>query len=88
MLCLLQHSEVYELDAFYAEMFDFLFLVVTWLQCPVKALNDTYGNSFSIQWAFTISETEVFKYNFLMFYITKTVLYILLKFVQLTLNKQ
>ena len=55
----------------------FLFLTVTWLQCPIKALNVTYGNSFSNQWAFTLLRSEVFKYNFLNFYITKNMLSIL-----------
>ena len=59
-----QHNEVYEVNAFYAEMFSFLFVIVTWLQFAVKALNVTHGNSFSNQWAFTMLETEVFKYNF------------------------
>ena len=35
----------------------------------------------------SVLETKVFKYNFLNFYITKTMLCILLKIVQLTLNK-
>jgi len=30
----------------------------------IKAVNVTYGNSFSNQWEFTMSVTEVFKYNF------------------------
>ena len=71
----------------YTEMFSLIFFMVTWLQCPIKALNIAYGNSFSNQCAFTMLEAEVLKYNFLTFYIAKTVLCILLKFVQLTLNK-
>jgi len=42
----------------------FLFVMVTWLRCPIKAVNVACGNSFSNQWAFTVLETEVFKYNF------------------------
>jgi len=37
----------------------------------IKAVNVTYGSSFSNQWEFTMSVTEVFKYNFLNFYIGK-----------------
>jgi len=55
---------MYEINAYYAEMFSFLFLMVTWLQCPIKALNVACGNSFSNQWTFTELETEVFKYDF------------------------
>jgi len=36
-----------------------LFYFWNWL----KALNVAYGNLFSNQWAFTILETDVFKYN-------------------------
>jgi len=28
--------------------------MVTWLQCPTKALNVAYGNSFSNQWALDV----------------------------------
>jgi len=42
---------------------------------------------FFLKWAFTMLATEVLKYNFLNFYIAKTMLCILLKFVQVTLNK-
>ena len=49
-----QHNEVYKITGFYAKMFIFLFLMVTWLQ-----------------WAFTMLETEIFKYNFLHFYIAE-----------------
>jgi len=68
-------------------MFSYLFLMITWLHCLMKALNVAYSNSFSNQWAFTMLETEVFKYSFLNFYMAKIMLRILLKFVQLTLNK-
>jgi len=47
----------------------------------MKILTVAYGNLFSNQWTFTTFETEVFKYNFSNFYITKTMLCILLKFV-------
>jgi len=57
-------QQVYKINAFYTEMFSHLFLMVTSLQCPIKAINVTYGNSFSKQWAFTMLETEVFKYKF------------------------
>ena len=61
----LQHNEVYKINAFYAKSFKiFFFLMVTRLQCPIKALSVDYGNSYSNQWAFTMLETEVFKYNF------------------------
>jgi len=60
----------------------FLFFTVTWLQCITKALNVACGNSFSNQWVFTTLETEVVKYDFLNFYISETMPYILLKFVQ------
>jgi len=53
----------------------------------MKALNVAYSNLFSNQWAFTMLETEVFKYSFLNLYMAKIMLRILLKFVQLTLNK-
>jgi len=54
----------------------------------IKAVNDENGNSISNQWAFTMLETEVFKYNFIKFCVAKkTVLCFLLKLVQLTLNK-
>ena len=53
----------------------------------MKAVNDDNGNSFRNQWAFAILETEDFKYNFNNFYVAKTILCILLKFVQLMLNK-
>jgi len=36
-----------------------------------KGSNLAYGHSFSNQWAFTMLQTEVFKYNFLNFYIVK-----------------
>jgi len=55
--CILQHNEVYEINAFF------------------------------LKWAFTMLATEVLKYNFLNFYIATTMLCILLKFVQVTLNK-
>jgi len=85
-----QYNKVYKINAFYTEMFTFLYAVVTWFQCPKEALNVTYSNLFSNQWAFIMLETEVFnfQYNFLNFYIAKTMQCILLKFVQLTLNKQ
>ena len=57
--------------------------MVTCLQCHIKALNVVYGNLFSNQRAFTMLETEIFKYNFLQFYVACT----MLKFVPLTLNK-
>ena len=53
----------------------------------IKTLIVSYGSSFSNWLSFTMLETEVFKCNFLNFYIAKTMLRILLKFVQLTLNK-
>jgi len=71
-------------------MFSFLiFLMVTGLQCPRKGLNVAYINSLSNQLAFTMLETGVFKwaYNFLNVYVAKALLCILLKSVQLTLNK-
>jgi len=37
--------------------------------------------------AFIILESEVFKYNFLNIYIAKTMLYILLKFIQWTFTE-
>jgi len=53
-----QHNEVYEVNAFYAEVFSFF------MSHGHLALNVTSGNS-SDQWAFTMLETEVFKYRFL-----------------------
>jgi len=38
--------------------------MVTWLHCPVKALNVACGHSFSTQWTFTMLETKIFKRNF------------------------
>jgi len=69
-----------------------------WKKCnlgPRKSLKSAWilyfefatNLAFSNQWVFAMSETEVFKYNFYNFYITKTILCILLKFVQLMLNK-
>ena len=50
---------------FNAEMFSFfLFIMVTWCSCPLKAVSVAYGNLFSNQWSFTMLEAEVFKYNF------------------------
>ena len=57
-------QQIYKINAFYTKMFSHLFLMVTSLQCPIKALNVTYGNSFSNQWAFTMLETEFFKNKF------------------------
>ena len=57
-------NEVYEINAFYAERFSFLFPIITWLQCPMKAPNVACGNWFSNHWAFTMLETDVLKYNF------------------------
>ena len=58
-----QHNEVYEISAFYAEMFIFYFL---WSvnSCPIKALTVASGNTFSNHWAFTVTETEALKYHF------------------------
>ena len=83
----LQHNKVYKIKVFYTKMFSFLFLMVSWLKCPINVLNVACGNSFSNQWAFTMLETKVFKYNFLNIYVTKTTQCILLKFVQLALNE-
>ena len=48
------------------------FFYFSWSLESNDALNVAYGNSFSNQWAFTMLETEVFKYNFLNFYTAKT----------------
>jgi len=39
-----QHSEVHKINAIYTEMFSLSFLVVIWLQYPIKALNVAHGN--------------------------------------------
>jgi len=52
-------------------MFSFLYLMVSWLQFPIKALNVAHDNSLSNQMAFTMLDTEVFKYNFLNVYISQ-----------------
>jgi len=50
----------------------FLFLIVTWLQCSVKAVKVAYGNSFSNQWAFTMyAGNRSFHMQHLNFYIAK-----------------
>jgi len=54
--------------------------------CHIKALNVVYGNLFSNQRAFTMLETEIFKYNFLQFYVAENILCIMLKFVPLTIQ--
>ena len=41
-----------------------LFLIVGRLQCRLNTLRVAYGYLFSNQLVFTMSETEVFKYNF------------------------
>ena len=82
-----QHNEVYEINAFYAEIFSFFISHGHLLPFPMKAVNDDNDNSFRNQWAFAILETEDFKYNFNNFYVAKTMMCILLKFVQLMLNK-
>jgi len=74
---------------FMLKCLDFLLLVITWLQCPIKAVNVAYGNTVSNRWAFPVLETK-FSGNvqlFKNFSIGKTMLRILLKFVQLTLNE-
>jgi len=61
-------------------MLGFSFLMV------IKAVNVAYGNSFSNQWAFTVLENEVFKYNFYNFYTANTIPCILLKFAHINGN--
>jgi len=56
------------------------------MQLSLKGSKCRLWHSFSNQWAFTMLESRVLKYNFLNFYIAKTIVCILLKFVQLTLN--
>jgi len=80
VLDLLQHYEIHEINAFYAEMF--CFFISRGLLTPKVAC----GNLFSDQREFTMLESEVFKYNSVNFYIAKTML--LLKFLQVTSNKQ
>jgi len=67
MLYSSQHNEVHKINAFYAEMFSFLFLVVAWSWCPIKVINVTYGNSFSNQWAITMLKTEVLVFQVQLF---------------------
>jgi len=71
-----QHNKVYEINAFYTEMFGHLgliFLIVTRFQCPIKALNVACGNLFSRpnQCAFTTLETEVSGTTFKFFTLQK-----------------
>jgi len=54
--------------------------------CHIKPLNVVYGNLLSNQRAFTMLETEIFKYNFLQFYVAENMVCIMLKFVPLTIQ--
>jgi len=63
-LCSPQHSEVYEFDAFYAEKFGFFISRGHLTATSHKRANCCPWQPFSNQWAFTLLETEVFKYNF------------------------
>jgi len=79
-------NETYKISAFYDGTCSvFQFTCSTDSNIPKMM---TFSNSFSNQWVFTVLETKVFKYNFLNLYIAKPVLCILLKSVQLTLNKK
>ena len=62
----------------------FLFLMVRWPHCLLKALNVTSGDLFSKKWRFTVLENLVFKYNYLNFW-KNCFRYVILKFVQLML---
>jgi len=45
VLRLLQHNEIYEIMLFVLKCLDVLFLMVTWLQCSIKALNVAHSNN-------------------------------------------
>jgi len=83
-----QYNKVYDINSLFAEMFSFLFLMLTRLQCLLMALNVTMDtcsvtNGYSQCW-----KIMFVKCNYLNFHIAKSVLYIMLKFVQLCLLKQ
>jgi len=61
--------------------------MVTWLQCLIKALNVAYGKL--IQWPVGTDNIRnwSFQVQLLNIYIAKIMLCILLKFVQLMLNR-
>jgi len=62
----------------------FLFFMVRWPHCLLKALNVTSCDLFSKKWRFTVLENLVFKYNYLNFW-KNCFRYVILKFVQLML---
>jgi len=59
-----QHNEVYEINAFFAELFSCFISRGHLTPMSKKGSKCRQGNSFGNQRAFTMLETEVFKYKF------------------------